>query len=103
MKTETKPGTEPRKRHSRMFSAREKAQAVLALWSGRRSTSALTKEMEVPWAVLNLWEKRALTGMLSALDPSWSRTAEEAPSLPPRVEKLMAQTLKPVAAPAAAN
>jgi transposase-like protein len=83
-----------------VFSAQEKAQAVLALWSGRRSTSALTKELQVPWGVLNFWEQRALSGMLTALDPTWSRAAEPVPSLPPRVEKLLAKTLPPAPAPA---
>ena len=94
-------GAEPRKRRGRVYSAKEKAQAVLALWSGRRSTTALTKELGVPWAVLNTWEKRALAGMLTALDPSWKQTVEEQPSLPRRLEKLIEQTLKPAAEPAA--
>ena len=102
MKPETAAGAEPRKRRSRVYSAKEKAQAVLALWSGRRNTAALTKELEVPWALINMWEKQALTGMLTALDPTWKR-AEEAPlSLSPRLEKLMGQPLQPAPAAEAA-
>ena len=70
-------GSQQRERNreaaSREHSAKEKAQAVLALWSGRRSPSALSKELEVPWAVINTWEKRALSGMLTALDPNWKQ------------------------------
>jgi hypothetical protein len=95
MKTE--PGTETKARRSRVYSAREKTQAVLALWSGRRSPAALTKELEVPWGLLNTWEKRALAGMLTALDPNWKQAEEGQPSLPRRVEKLIAQTLSPAA------
>ena len=102
MKAEQAAGTESRKRQTRMYSAKEKAQAVLALWSGRRSPSALTRELEVPWAAINTWEKRALSGMLTALDPTWKQAAEDQPSLPRRVEKLLEQTLKPTAATAAA-
>lgn len=99
MKQEAAAGTEPKKRRSRVYSAREKAQAVLALWSGRRNTAALTKELEVPWTLINTWEKRALNGMLTALDPTWKR-AEEAPlGLSPRLEKLLGQTLQPAPAP----
>jgi transposase-like protein len=102
MKQEQAAGTEAKRRRSRVYSAKEKTQAVLALWSGRRNTAALTKELDVPWAILNTWEKRALTGMLTALDPTWKQ-AEEAPlSLPNRLEKLIEQTLKPAAAPASA-
>ena len=105
MKQEAAAGVQAGKRQSRVYSAKEKAQAVLALWSGRRNPSALTKELDVPWAAINTWEKRALSGMLTALDPTWKQAAEEQPSLPRRVEKLIEQTLKPAAAvePAAAN
>ena len=102
MKQEQAAGTEPRKRRSRVFSAKEKAQAVLALWSGRRNPSALTRELDVPWAIINTWEKRALMGMLTALDPTWKQAGEGQPSLPRRLEKLIGQTLKPAAADEAA-
>ena len=95
MKQEQAAGTEPKKRPTPAHSAKEKAQAVLALWSGRRSPSALTRELEVPWAAINTWEKRALSGMLTALDPTWKQAAEDQPSLPRRVEKLIEQALKP--------
>ena len=95
-------GMDARKRTRREYSAKDKAQAVLALWSGRRSPSVLSRELEVPWAIINTWEKRALSGMLSALDPNWKQTPEQQPSLPRRVEKLIEQTLQPDAAPAAA-
>ena len=99
MKQEQAAGTEPKRRRMQAFSAKEKTQAVLALWSGRRSPSALTKELEVPWTLINTWEKRALSGMLTALDPTWKQAAEGQPSLPVRLEKLIEQTLKPAAAP----
>ena len=105
MKQEQAAGTEPKKRPTPAHSAKEKAQAVLALWSGRRSPSALSRELEVPWAIINTWEKRALSGMLTALDPTWKQAAEEQPSLPRRLERLIEQTVKPAATaePAAAN
>ena len=93
--------TPVRRRRTRTYSAKEKSQAVLSLWSGRRNASALMKSMEVPWAVLNNWEKRALTGMLRALDPEWQKPAEGS-ALPPRVERLMKQTLG-LATPPASN
>jgi len=98
MKTDEATGT-VRRRRTRMFTAKEKSQAVLSLWSGRRSPSALTKALDVPWVVLNDWEKRALSGMLTALDPNWQKPAQA--GLPPRLERLMQKTLEPSAAPAA--
>ena len=101
MKQEQDGATEPKRRRVRMYSAKEKAQAVLALWSGRRSPAMLMKEMEVPWGLLNVWEKRALGGMLTALDPTWKQAVEGPPSLPRRLERLIEQTLKPAAEPVA--
>jgi hypothetical protein len=41
---------------------------------------------------------------LTALDPMWKQAADEQPSLPRRLEKLIDQVVKPEAAqPAAAN
>jgi transposase-like protein len=97
MKTETE--TEPkavRTRTLRRFSAKEKSQAVLALWSGRRSTSSLSKELGVPWGVIRSWENRALAGMLGALDPNWNQSVQNPCELPERLEKLLVQTVKPV-------
>ena len=77
MKQEQAVGEEQKKRPNRVYSAKEKAQAVLALWSGRRNPAALMKELELSWGIINTWEKRALAGMLTALDPTWKQ-AEEA-------------------------
>jgi transposase-like protein len=88
--------TRVRRRRTRTYSAKEKSQAVLSLWNGRRSAASLMKTMDVPWALLNNWEKRALTGMLSALDPTWQQSTQNS-ALPSRVERLLQQTLEPSA------
>ena len=100
MKTEMEqePKTGPR-RTMRRFSAKEKSQAVLALWSGRRSASSLSKELGVPWGVIRNWESRALAGMLGALDPNWNQSVRKPCELPERLEKLLVQTVKPAAEP----
>lgn len=82
------------RRRLRAFSAREKSQAVLSVWSSRRNTSAVMKELGVPWGMLHDWEKRALAGMVKALDPTWKPEEMSAQKLPPRVERLIAQTFK---------
>lgn len=88
---ESEPKAE-RKRLLRRFSAKEKSQAVLALWSGRRGPSGLSKELGVPWGVLRSWESRALAGMLGALDPNWRQPAEKPCALPERLETLLVRT-----------
>jgi hypothetical protein len=94
-KPEATGGEQPKKRTLRVFSAKEKAQAVLSLWSGRRSTSALMQELAVPWGVLHGWEQRAIGGILTALDPGWQQKAEQAGGLPARLERLIEKTLVP--------
>jgi len=104
MKQEQATTGEGRKRRTmRVYSAKEKSQAVLSLWSGRRNAASLMKELGVAWGVLNSWEKRALAGMLTELDPTWKRPGEGAVGLPRRVERLMEQTLKPAPTAPAAN
>lgn len=100
MKTETEADVKVgRARTARRFSAKEKSQAILALWSGRRSASGLTKELGVPWGVINGWEKRALAGMLTALDPTWRQAEEKRLELSERLERLLAQAVKPESEP----
>jgi hypothetical protein len=99
MKTEMESEPKVRSRRLLRFSAKEKSQAVLALWSGRRSTSSLSKELGVPWGILRSWESRALSGMLTALDPNWRQPAEKACALPERLEKLLVQTTRPATKP----
>jgi transposase-like protein len=101
MKQEPVTAGKERKRPMKVYSAKEKSQAVLSLWSGRRSAASLMKELGVAWGLLNHWEKRALTGMLTALDPTWKQPEAEGVRLPARVERLMNQTLSPAVEPAA--
>ena len=92
-------GTETKQRRAmRVLSAKEKSQAVLSLWSGRRNAAVLMKELGVSWGMLDSWEQRALTGMLTALDPAWKQAADRSTVLAPRLEKLIAETVKPAAA-----
>lgn len=98
--TENVPAKRTR-RALRIYSAREKSQAVLALWAGRRTSSALCRELEVPWIVLKTWEKRALKGMLSALSPKGKEEPQNPMQLPRRLERLMEETQSAATQPAA--
>lgn len=105
MKQEESRGTvtETRRRKTRVYSAKEKSRAVLSLWSGRRNAASLMKELGVAWGVLNSWEKRALSGMLTALDPTWKQPEAGPLRLPVRVERLLEQTLNPAPEAEASN
>lgn len=71
-------------------SAREKAQAVLALWTERRTPAEICREMNLKASVLLRWQERAMEGMLEALS-SRTRTEERRPMLPKKVENLLSR------------
>jgi len=61
--TQEKAARKPRK----VFSAQEKAEAVLSVWSSRRKPAAVCKSLGIAWGLLNSWEKVALGGIQRSL------------------------------------
>lgn len=87
MTIQEKAARRPRK----VFGAREKAQAVLAVWSGRRKPAAVCKSLGTTWGALNAWEKVALAGILKALGlEKPAAAAADGLTLGSRLEKLLA-------------
>ncbi len=69
------------------FSAQEKAQAVLRVWTERCKPSDLCRELQVNWITLNQWQQRAMEGMLQALEPRTNLSRGQA--LSPRLQALL--------------
>lgn len=69
------------------YGAMEKCRAVLSIWTERRKPSAICRELRVPWMVLSQWQKRAMEGMLQALEPRVS--LDKGPALSPRLQTLL--------------
>ena len=76
-----------RKRTTLNYGAMEKCRAVLSIWTERRKPSAICREMQVPWMVLAQWQKRAMEGMLQALEPRVS--LDKGPALSPRLQTML--------------
>ena len=76
-----------RKRYTLNYGAMEKCRAVLSIWTERRKPSAICREMQVPWMVLAQWQKRAMEGMLQALEPRVS--LDKGPALSPRLQTML--------------
>jgi transposase-like protein len=74
------------KRNRRFYSPEEKVKAVLLIWSDRRSVSALCREKQVSWTLVNHWQNLAMEGMVKALSPE---VKEKLPALSERLEKLL--------------
>ena len=90
MSTNTKQKTQAKKPR-RTFAAREKCEAVLAVWSERRKPAEVCREMQIPWQQLTNWQDSAMKGMMQAFDPRRSPDGQRLAPLSPRVEKLLAK------------
>lgn len=78
-----------RKRYTMNHGAMEKCRAVLSVWTERRKPGQVCRELQIPWMVLSQWQKRAMEGMLQALEPrvSLSEGAALSPRLLAMLEK----------------
>ena len=77
-----------RRRTRTQHDAQTKCEAVLAIWTERRTPSDLCKELNVTWSQLSTWQDRALEAMLEALEPRRGRNAEQPPCLTKSLQKL---------------
>ncbi len=77
------------KPESRPFTAPQRVQAVLAVWTERRRPTEVCRELAITPKVLFQWETRALSGMLQALEAQTWR--EAGPALSPKLERLLAR------------
>ena len=71
------------------YTAQQRVQAVLSIWTERRRPMEICQELAVSLKVLSQWETRALSGMLNALEAPTRR--EPGPALSPKLERLLAQ------------
>ena len=76
----------------RQFSALQKCQAVLSLWTESSTQSKICQDLQVNSLSLQRWEKLAIAAMLQALEPK--KKASQTCSLSPRLEKLLEQETK---------
>jgi hypothetical protein len=76
-----------KKRQLVTYGAMEKCKAVLSIWTERRKPSEICREMSIPWMALSYWQKRAMEGMLQALEPRVR--LEKGPALSPRLQTML--------------
>lgn len=89
----TKPPTttEKKQRKNRTpapsLSAMDKAQAVLAVWTERCKPVDVCRQFKINWMTFNHWQRRAMEGMLQALESRVNLARGEA--LSPRLRNLL--------------
>ena len=76
-----------RKKEALPYSAQQRAQAVLSIWSERRQVREVCRELAIHPSLLYAWERRALQAMLKALEPATRQ--DLGPALSPKLERLL--------------
>ena len=69
------------------YSAQEKVQAVLAVWTERAKPAEVCRQMKVNWVTFNQWQQRAMEAMLQALESGVNLAKGQA--LSPRLQALL--------------
>lgn len=81
------PASTVQKRNSSTWSAAQRVEAVLKIWSERSTPSQICREMDITWTILNHWQQRAMEGMLQALEPGVR--LDKGQALSPRLQELI--------------
>ena len=85
--TSSSPKTKRPRPISPGYSAQEKAQAILRVWTERCKPVEVCRELKVNWATFEQWQHRAMEGMLQALEPRVNLAKGQA--LSPRLQALL--------------
>ena len=86
----TSSNPKPRKPRvpSALYSAQEKAQAILAVWTERCRPAEVCRQMRINFMTFQHWQRRAMEGMLQALESRVNLAQGQA--LSPRLQSLLA-------------
>ena len=91
----TTNAVEKQRKVRKQVSARLKVQAVLSVWSARRSASQVCRELGVNWGSLHGWEHKGMQGILKALGGETQAAASQR-ELGKRLEGLLAGLTGPL-------
>jgi transposase-like protein len=67
--TSSNPKPKANRQDPPSYSAQQKAQAVLQVWTERCKRSEVCRELKINWTTFEQWQQRAMEGMLQALEP----------------------------------
>jgi transposase-like protein len=85
--TSTSDKPQKKNRTNLQHSAQDKAQAVLAIWTERCKPSEVCRQLNITWITLSYWQRRAMEGMLQALQTRVDLSKGQA--LTPRLQTLL--------------
>lgn len=79
--------THRKRRSLKRFDPQQKVQAVLAIWMEKLNQSEVCRELDISYMTLQGWQKRAMEGMMQALESNVK--LKDGAALSPRLRKLM--------------
>jgi len=85
--TPSKPEKKKKKPPLSSVSAMDKAQAVLAVWTERCTPTDVCRQYQINWMTFHHWQRRAMEGMLQALESRVNLAKGQA--LSPRLQHLL--------------
>jgi transposase-like protein len=74
----------------RIFSSEQKTRAVLEVWTESRKPAQIARELEITTTLLDLWQKRAMKAIMTAMEPREGDPDKEA-TLSARVERMISR------------
>ena len=89
--TSNNPEKKTKRQISNSYSAIEKAQAVLAVWTERCKAAEVCRQMQLTGMTFQHWQNRAMEGMLQALESRVNLAKGEV--LSPRLQALLHKRL----------
>ena len=75
------------------YSAQQKCQAVLAVWTGRRRPSDVCRDLNVSSNRLQAWQERAMESMLKAFEPRLRRQEDRGTILADPLQRMLERKL----------
>ena len=85
--TSSNPKPKKHRLPSPSYSAQDKAQAILRVWTERCKPTEVCRELDIKWITFHQWQRRAMEGMLQALEPRVNLAKGQA--LSPRLQALL--------------
>ena len=79
------------KKELKQYNAHQRAQAVLSVWTERRRSAEVCRQLGINSTLLSQWEERAMAGMLEALQPRCRVEAQLGPALTNKLQRLLAR------------
>ncbi|WP_420798236.1 transposase [Lentisphaera araneosa] len=85
----SKRGRPKKKRERKIFTAQEKTEAVLSIWTESSSQSEICRNLGVNANSLQRWQDQAMEAILKAMEPARKEAKQN--TLSPRLEKLLSR------------